>query len=203
MSFNSGSVKLGAGTIYAANLGSLEPTSVTGAWPSAWVPLGYTDSGSQFSTAPQTDAVEVEELTIPIKNVTTGVTTTFTFSLAEATARNYLIALNAGIGTAGTGAGLVANTTGTNTDGSIWVEPPALGNEVRVMIGWDAIPLGAASGTDPFGRLILRQCFQTGTVSESHQKGNNKLVYAFTWSLEQPNTGLQPFRKIYPASLAA
>jgi hypothetical protein len=203
MSFNAGSVKIGPGTIYAANLGTTEPTSVTGAWPSGWVPLGYTDSGSQFSTAPATDNVEVEELLIPIKIVTTGVVTTFAFSLAEATARNYLLALNAGLGTAGTGTGLVQNTTGTNPDGSIWVEPPALGNEVRIMLGWDATPLGAATGSDQFGRLIVRQAFQTGTVTEAHQKGNNKLTYAVTFSLEQPNTGLNPFRKIYPASLAA
>lgn len=202
MSYTGSDVKVGPGTLYAAPLGTTEPTSVTGAWPSGWVPLGYTDAGSTFSTNPATANVTVEEELYPLKVVTTGLVATMAWSMAETTARNYLVALNAGVGTPGAGTGLVSGTTGTNTDGSIWVEPPALGTEVRIMLGWDALPEAATSGSDPFGRLILRQCFQTGTIAEQNRNGNNKRVYAVTFTLEKPS-GAQPYRKIYPVSMAA
>lgn len=201
--FTTSNVKAGPGTIYAAPLGTTEPTSVTGAWPSGWVKLGYTDGGSTFSHAPTVEAMDVEEEFYPIKYVTTGMADAFAWTLAETTAKNYLIALNAGVGTPGTGAGLAANTTGTNPDGSIWVEPAALGDDLRIMLGWDALNSDTGvGGSDPFGRLILRQCYQSGTVTENHNKGTNKTVYAVSFNLEKP-TGAQPFRKIYPASLAS
>lgn len=195
-------VEVGPGTLYAAPLGTTEPAAVTGAWPSGWVPLGYTDNGSTFSAAPQTATVEVEEELDPIKVVTTGRTITQAFSLAENTAKNLLISLNAGVGTPGAGTGLVAGSTGTNPDGSIWVEPPALGTEVRVMLGWDALPEAATGGSSFQERLILRQCFQTGTITQTRQKGNNKNLYTCTFTLEKP-PGLQPYRQIFPASRAA
>lgn len=201
--FSTSNVKAGPGTIYAAPLTTTEPTAVSGAWPAGWVKLGYTDGGSTFSHAPATGTIDVEEEYYPIRYVTTGAADSFAWAFAEDTARNFLIALNAGVGTPGAGTGLAAGTTGTNGDGSIWVEPPALGAEVRIMLGWDAINTDAgAGGSDPFGRLILRQCYQTGTVTENHQKGTNKKVIAVTFNLEKP-TGAQPYRKIYPAALAS
>lgn len=201
--FDTTNIKAGPGTIYAAPLGTSEPVAVTGAWPSGWVKLGYTDGGSTFQNAPQTGTIEVEEEYYPVRYVTTGADASMAWAFAEDTAANFLLALNAGVGTPGSGTGLAAGTTGTNPDGSIWTEPPALGDEVRIMLGWDAINTDAgAGGSDPFERLILRQCYQTGTVSENHNKGTNKKVIAVTFSLEKPS-GVQPFRKIYPASLAS
>lgn len=203
--YSPGDVVVGPGTLYAAPLGTTEPTALTGAWPSGWVPLGYTDSGSTFAAAPQTAALEVEEELDPIKVVTTGRTITQVFSLAQQTAQLLLLAINAGVGVGGVGTGLVANTTGVNAgDGSIWVEPPVLGTEVRVMLGWDSLP-EAATGTNAvtFGRLILRQCFQTGTITQTRQKGNNKSLYTCTFTLEKPTTGLQPYRQIFPSWLAS
>jgi len=201
--FNTSNIKTGPGTIYAAPLGSTEPTSVTGAWPSGWVKLGYTDGGSSFTTTPTTGNIEVEEEYYPVEIVTTSKASGFAFSFAEATARNFLIAINAGVGTPGTGTDLAANTTGTNPDGSIWVEEPSLGAELRIMLGWDALNTDAGvGGSDPFERLILRKCYQTGTVTENHNKGTNKTVYAVAFNLEKP-TGANPYRKIYPAALAS
>lgn len=203
MAFNTGSIEIGAGTLYAAPLGTTEPTAVTGAWPSGWVPLGYTDSGNTWTYTPATSPVTVAEELLPVKNATTGVTATAAFSLAEATARNMILALNAGVGTPGSGTGLVSGTTGTNGDGSIWVEPPVLGNEVRIMLGWDSLPEAATSGTNPFGRAIWRQCFQTGALTKTRQSGANKVLITCTFSLEKPFTGFNPFREIYPAALSA
>jgi len=188
-------VKVGPGTLYAAPLSTTEPTAVTGAWPAGWQSLGYTDQGSVFSLTPTVQPVEVEEEYWPVKNVITGYAGTLTFALAEQTAQNLIVALNGG---------LTPSTAvkGTNADGSVWVEPPNIGAEVRIMLGWDSLPEAAASGADPFSRLIARQCFQTGTLQITRRKGNNKAIYPCTFSLEKP-AGVQPVRFIYPASLAA
>lgn len=195
-------IKLGPGTLYVAPLGTTEPTAVTGAWPSGWIALGYTDGGSTIAKGITTSPVTVEEEVYAVTNPITGVTQTIAFDLAQATAFNYLLASNAGVGTPGAGTGLVAATTGTNPDGSIWVEDPGLGLEVRIMVGWDALPKAGTVG-DPFGRFLARQCLQTGTITETHKKAPQKDLYTTTWTLELPTTGLNPYRKIYPASLAS
>lgn len=198
--FDGSRVKVAPGTLYIAKLGTSEPTSISGAWPAGWSQLGYTDQGSQFDFAPATDTVTVEEEYFPVRYVTTGYTATLTFALAEQTANNLLIALNAGEST-----DRAANTTGGApdiTDGS-WVEPPAINTEKRVMLGWDALnSAGSAGGSDAFGRLVMRQCFQTGTVSMIARKGNNKRLYTCQFNLEKP-TGVQPFRAFFPTALAA
>ena len=106
-------------------------------------------------------------------------------------------AVNAGVGTA-----LDSAATGTNPDGSIWVEPPGPGQEVRVMLGWDSLPKGASIGNG-FGRVIYRQCINTTGVKISHQKGSAKSLFTVTFELENPTTGLPPFRDIFPANLAS
>ena len=193
--FDGSRVKVGPGTLYAAPLGTTEPVSVTAAWPSAWKPLGYTDTGSDFSLNPSTAQVQVEEEYWPVREVITGYAGSLTFALAEVTAQNLVVVLNGGI------AAVSSAVQGTNPDGSVWVEPPDIGQEVRIMLGWDALPKAGVTG-DPFGRLIARQCLQTGTVKVTRRKGNNKATYAATFTLEKP-ANVQPFRFITPASLAA
>lgn len=200
MVFDGTKVEVGPGTLYAAPLGTTEPTSVTGAWPSGWVALGYTDNGSTFAAAPTTANVEVEEELDPIKVVSVGRVITMAFSLAESTAKNAAIAFNAGVGTVagGTLTGLVSGVITANPDGSLDIEPPVLGQEVRIMLGWDMLPEAASTGPD-FERLVLRQCFQTGTISRVRQKGNNKALFTCTFGLEKP-AGAQPFKMIFPAA---
>jgi hypothetical protein len=193
-SFNSSRVKVGVGTLYAAPLASTEPTSVTAAWPSAWQALGYTDVGSTFDITPDVVDVMVEEEYWPVASNVQGYKGTVKFNLAEVTASNLVIALNGGLTPS-------AAVQGTNTDGSIWVEPPDVGLEVKIMLGWDALPKGGVAG-DAFGRYIFRQCLQSGAVSETHRKGNNKLMYACSFMLLKPPTQ-EPFRAILPAILAS
>lgn len=197
MVYNGNNVKVGPGTLYAAPLGTAEPVSVTGAWPANWVELGYTDQGSEFSLKPTVNPLEVEEEYWPIRNVITMYEGSLTFALAESTRQNVAAALNAGVGSS-----LVAATQGVNPDGSIWQEMPAIGSETRIMLGWDALTQAGVTGTDPFGRLIARQCLQTGEIKRSARKGANKSVWACTFSLEKP-AGVQPFRFIMPAALAS
>lgn len=193
--FDGSRIKVGAGTLYVAPLATAEPTSVTAAWPSAWKPLGYTDQGSDFSVNPATAAITVEEEAWDVRQVITGYAATSTFALAEQTAQNLVVALNGGI------ANVSAAVQGTNPDGSLWAEMPDIGSEVRVMLGWDALPKAGTTG-DAFGRLIMRQCLQTGTMKITRRKGNNKALYSVTFGLEKPSTAM-PFRFILPAALAA
>lgn len=197
--FDTDRIEVGPGTLYAAPLGTTEPTSVSGAWPPGWVLLGYTDTGSTFSRQVQTANVDIEEELFPAKIVTTGVVATLSFALAELTRQNLLVVLNAGI------TAPAAGTTGTGSDASIWAEAPALGSEQRIMLGWDAIEKGgdgsAITDVTSFGRLVARQCFNTGNLQIANRKGNNKRVYAGTFSLEKP-AGLQPFRFWYPPQMA-
>jgi hypothetical protein len=197
--YNASRVVVGPGSLYAAPLGTAEPTSVTGAWPTGWIPLGYTDQGSTFDLKPKAAGVMVEEEEWAVRQAISGADATVTFALAEQTLQNLLIVLNSGI--EGTPSA-VAGTSGTDPDGSLWGEPPNLGEEARLMIGWDALP-EAATGPPAIatGRIIMRQCLQTGSMKRQHRKGNAKMTYSATFSLERPG-GEQPFRFIFPAVLA-
>jgi hypothetical protein len=204
MSYNGSRVVVGAGTLYAAPLGTTEPVGVTGAWPAGWVSLGYTDTGSDFDFSPKVSPVEVEEEYWPIRQAITAYEGSITFALAEHTAQNLLLAVNGGIGSS-----TVTEATGTNPDGSVWVEAPIAGAEPRVMIGWDSLPEGAIEPVVgntgfamPFGRWVFRQCLQTGSMKVMRRKGNNKATYATVFSLEKP-PGVQPFRANFPAVLAS
>jgi hypothetical protein len=196
--FNTNNIKIGAGTLYAAPLGTTEPTAVTGSWPAGWAPLGFTDQGSSFAFGPAVSPVEVEELFWPVEQAITSYSGKMSFVLAETTRQNLALVLNAGIGTT-----TDAASQGVNGDGSIWQEPPAQGSEVRVMLGWDSIPEAGSSAVDPFTRIIVRQALQTGMVTRLARKGNNKSMFACEFSLEFPRTGLQPFRFIDEPNLAA
>jgi len=198
MPFSGNNVKVGPGTLYVAPLATTEPVATTGAWPAGWVELGYTDTGSTFDFAPKVTPVEVEEEYWPVRQAITTYEGSTTFALAEQTRQNLAISLNAGVGSS-----LLSATQGSDVDGSIWQETPAPGTEVRVMVGWDALPEGATTGSDPFGRLIIRQALQTGSLKITRRKGANKATYACTFMLEKPNAATQPFRFIFPANLAA
>lgn len=196
--FDTTHIKIGPGTLYAAPLGTTEPTAVTGAWPGGWQPLGFTDQGSSFAFGPTVAPVEVEELFWPVRQAITAYSGKMTFVLAETTRQNLALALNAGIGSA-----TVASSQGVNGDGSVWQEPPAQGSEVRVMLGWDSIPEAGTDSTDPYNRIIVRQVIQTGMVTTVHRKGNNKSMFACEFALEFPFTNLQPFRFIDEPNMAA
>jgi hypothetical protein len=196
--YNTTNIKIGPGSLYAAPLGTSEPVSVTGAWPTGWLPLGFTDQGSSFAFGPAVTPVEVEELFWPVEQAITSYSGKLGFVLAETTRQNLAFALNAGIGS-----GTVPASQGANGDGSLWQEPPAQGSEVRVMLGWDSIPEAGTTAIDPYTRFIIRQTIQTGMVTRLARKGNNKSMFACEFALEFPRTGLQPFRFIDEPNLAA
>lgn len=172
--FNAAAVRFGKpGKLRIAPLGTAEPTTPTAAWPAGWVPLGYTDEGSAFNYEVSTDNVEVAEELDVLARVTTGRDASVEFALAEITYRNLTIAFNGGI---------------VLGDGAVWsFEPPDLGNETRVMLGWDAMPVPANNDL----RMIFRQCLQGGSLGLENRKGATKSTIGANFQLEKPATGLK------------
>lgn len=175
--FNAAAVRFGKpGKLYIAAIGTDEPTTYNDPWPVGWVPLGYTDEGSAFNYEVSTDNVEVAEELDVLARVTTGRDASIEFALAELTYKNLSIAFNGGI--------IVG-------DGLEWeFEPPDLGNEQRVMIGWDALKDPAVNDL----RMIFRQCLQGGSIGIENRKGATKSTITANFQLEKPVTGQKLLR---------
>ena len=175
--FHAAAVRFGKpGKLFIAPIGSTEPDDTTSPWAAAWVPLGYTDEGSAFNYEVTTDNVEVAEELDVLARVTTGRDASVEFALAEITKRNLTIAFNGGI---------------VPGDGLEWeFEPPDLGNEARVMIGWDASPNVANNDL----RIIFRQCLQGGSIGLENRKGATKSTISANFQLEKPTGGKKLLR---------
>lgn len=167
--FNAAAVRFGLpGILRVAPLGTSEPTTYSSAWPAGWVTLGYTAEGSAFNYSLSSDNVEVAEELDILARVTTGRDGSVDVALAEMTRRNLNIAYNGGV---------------VLGDGAAWeFEPPDLGEEVRVMLGWDAY---ADTGDNDL-RFIFRKCFQSGSVSIENRKGATKSTIGVSFGLEKP-----------------
>lgn len=179
--FHSAALRFGKpGRLMVAPLGTSEPTTSTAIWPTGWVALGYTNEGSTFEYNIDTANVEVAEELDIIARVTTGRNAHLTAALAEVTYRNLTIAFNGGI--------IVG-------DGAAWsFSPPDLGDETRIMLGWDSYGGAVTTGTPntyPKNdlRMIFRQVLQGGTVSMSNAKGAEKQTIAVDFQLEKPASG--------------
>jgi hypothetical protein len=179
------------GTLYAAPLNTTEPTSVTGAWPSGWIALGYTMQGSQMNIKPTTAAITPEEQYTPLRNVVTQMEYSITFDLWELTAQNWQLALNNGF-----------TSAAALSDGTFKLAPAVIGTEIRVMLGWDSLTDGTTAGTVG-GRLIIRQAFQTGSISISRRKGTNVAALSLTFSAEQPNPNIPAVDIFVPSFMAS
>lgn len=199
MPFNSSNVKVAAGTLYAAPIGTTEPTSVSGVWPTGWVSLGYTEQGSEFDFGPAVTPITVEEEFYPVRQAITSYTGKITFVLAELTQQSLALALNAGIGSS------VVTASQSTAGGMFSQEPVTPGSEVRVMLGWGTEFEGASTSTDPFQKFIWRQCLQVGQVKRVMRKGATKASYSVEFALEKPSGSgnKQPWVSIQPASLVS
>lgn len=182
--FNSAAVRFGKpGKLRIATVGATEPTSATAAWGADWYPMGYTDEGSTFNYSITTDNVEVAEELDVLARVTTGRDASVEFALAELTKRNLFIAFNGGI---------------VLGDGDVWTfEPPELGNEQRVAIGWDASPTVGSNDL----RIIFRQCLQGGSLGLENRKGATKSTMAMQFQLEKPANGAKLLKILGAAGL--
>lgn len=170
--FHAAAVRFGKpGILRIASLTAAEPTGVNDPWPTGWVTLGYTDEGSAFNYEVSTDNVEVAEELDVLARVTTGRDASIEVALAEITKRNLTIAFNGGI---------IAG------DGQEWeFEPPDLGEETRIQLGWDALKQTASNDL----RMVFRQCLQGGSLGMENRKGATKSTISANFQLEKPASG--------------
>ncbi|GAA3172450.1 hypothetical protein [Nonomuraea roseoviolacea] len=180
---NPNAIALGPGRLFIAPLGTTEPTDLTTPWETvsvAWVPLGYTDEGSNFTYSVDSETVNVAEELDPIAVALTAREGALAFALAEMTAKNMQRALNGGSIVAGTGI--------------VTFEPPDLGEEVRVMLGWES--------EDGEERWIYRKALQTGGLDIARRKGAEKAVIPCEFKLEKP-AAAKLFKVIFDEARAA
>ncbi len=86
----------------------------------------------------------------------------------------------------------------TVTIGGRWgsyLEPPQVGDEVRIMLGWDS--------DDELERVIWRRCLQSGNGEIARRKGADFARVNSEFSLEQPGAGLAPFRHFFATDRVA
>jgi hypothetical protein len=169
------------GYLFIAPLASTLPANTvagsvfTDAWPAAWLPLGATEEGSEFSYSTEVEGITVAEFFDPIKYATTGREGSIAFNLANYGLSNYRRALNGGVGA-------LAPDSGSGATALYHVAPPNPGSEVRAMIGWESL--------DNTLRLICHQTLQGGEVTSAFRKAPAKAVIPCTFQLEVPASGV-------------
>jgi len=173
-------ISLGPGKLKVALIGSAEPTDLVTAWPVAWLDIGYTHAGTNFTSTLSTANVEVAEELWPVAVVPTGIVAQVKFIAAQLTAKILQRAYNGG--------------TITTGSGFVIFDPPPAGVPVRYMYGWESDDLQE--------RWIFRKCLNAGAVSIDRQKGENKAGIPFELNLEKP-AGVEPFRVILDSTRAA
>lgn len=173
-------LSLGAGYLYYALTGTGEPgwtvagSVFTDAW-TGWSLLGITREGHEFSYEIETDTIEAAEYLDPLLYVTTGRAASMSFELMQVHATNFRRALNGG----------TLSTSGSGTTLRSTYRPPAIGAEIRCMIGWE--------GTANDERLIIEQAFQVGNVSISRRRGADNASIPCEFRAEVAASG-DPFR---------
>lgn len=181
------------GYLLIAPLASTVPTNTvagsvfTDSWDAAWLSLGATEDGSEFSYNTTVQPVSVAEFFDPISYRTTDRAGNFAFALANFGAANYHRALNGG-------AGAVAATSGSDATALYTVTPTSPGSEVRVMIGWESL--------DHTVRAVAYQCFSGGDVKAAFKKAPSKSVIPCQFNLEVPASGV-PFSLFFAGSSRA
>lgn len=173
---------LGPGYLYIGAIGTAEPADLVTAWTvvsAGWVALGYTDQGSEFDYQLNTSPVQVAEELDPISNAPDGRQSSVKFNLAQITATNLKYASNGG--TIVTGTGIVT------------FEPPDLGTEVRVMLGFES--------EDHTERWVFRQALQSGQLTIQRQKGANNATMSTEFMLEKPASGSRIYKAIFQSPL--
>lgn len=174
-------VRVDVGLIYVAPVGTTEPASPTASIPSAWVPVGYTESGHVFTTGTTSEEVEVAEELDPIRYVSTKRTGTFEVELAEINVQNWAIALNGG-------------DIGSPAGGFVTFEPPDLGDESRLAILWRA--------DDDLEQLVVRQALCASDVAVQRRKAPQKATIPVNFKMEKPSNGDKSFKVWAQSSLA-
>lgn len=167
-----------AGYLMLAPLGTALPAMVAAGgsyaadpWPAGWYSPGPTKGGTKLDINITTADLEVAEQYEPIDIRTTKRMGTVTFELANNTASNIVKAVNGGISTVVSGAGLTLSTK---------VSLPGIGSEVDFMIGFES-QLSEM-------RFICYVVKNSGNISMQFAKAPNYAGLTFTAMLIKPAT---------------
>lgn len=147
----------------------------TDAWAGAYISLGATEDGSEFTYATKLEAVMVAEFFDPIRWSTTERSGSFAFTLVNWTLTQWKKAMNGGTLT------IVSGTTTTTLTS---FTPPAPGGEVRATLGWES--------TDATTRLLVPQCINGTEIKSKFAKAPAKAGIACEFQFEIP-TSTFPF----------
>lgn len=171
------------GYLFWAPLATTEPLHVAAAntydadpWPVAWIPLGATEDGSEFSYEISVEAITVAEFFDPIRYSTTERSGSFSFNLANWTLTNLKKVMNGGT---------IAVVSGTGPTASNSFTPPAPGAETRCMIGWESL--------DHTTRLVCYQTLNSTSITTAFRKAPSLAVLPCQFNFEVPTTGI-PFK---------
>ena len=162
------------GFLYWAPLGSALPTGVSTAsafsdtWPVAWIPLGMTESGTDFDTNVTASPILAAEQIDPVRYVTTARAGTLSFQLLSLTATNLARAFN----------GATTAVTGTGASTITKIDPPSVGQEIRAMIGFESL--------DSTFRFVAYQVFNSGSIKLMFNKAPLKTNIPWMGMLEKP-----------------
>lgn len=176
-------LRFGPGLVYYAPLGTAEPVSLTGALDVAYLPLGYTETGSEDDITNTFDEVEVAEELVPVAMVKSKQVISIKVVAMEVTARNLQLALNGG-------------TISAPSGGYVTFDPPLPGaTDTHVMVLWQS--------DDGKERWLFRECLQVGSITIPRQKGKNIAKIPIEFRALVPATGSKTFRTWFDAGLAA
>lgn len=189
---NSSTIKSGPGVLRYAPLGTALPTVTAAAsklavtWASGWVQVGGTDDGISYSESTDTSAIRVAESQYDIRTVVTGRSMTLTVNLSQIDTLNWKLAANGGtVTTSGTGA--------TKLDEYV---PPLLGQEAKVMLGFQSL--------DDQEALVWPQAFNVGGFDTARGTFDTKagLPCSFTIELPDPAVLTTPYKRWTAGALA-
>jgi hypothetical protein len=185
MPLDSNVMSLGAGYLYTAPTGTVEPANLTDPWDAAWKQIGYTEDGHLFNYELTVEGIMVAEVTGPVRSETTERKIGVEFAMAEITATNLIRAMNGG--TAVTGSGIVT------------VEPPTLTTSpTQVMLGWESFAT-VLNGVEE--RIVWRKCVQAKAFGISRKKPPAYATIPVGFQVLEAS-GVAPFKHIFDDSRA-
>jgi hypothetical protein len=165
-------------TLPGAGVGGVVSGGIfTDSWAAPWVPLGATESGTDFTYNLKTEAVTAAEFLTPLVWRTTDASADIAFTLIDFTLTKMNKVLNNGTLT------VVSGTGATQLN---QLDPPVAGNESRCMIGWESL--------DHTVRLVCYQTINSGAIKASFNKAPAKAGLACTFNCEIPQSTGLPFR---------
>ncbi len=155
--------------------GDVVGSKFTDAFGVAYIPVGVTRDGSQFSYEVSTEDTIVAEYLDPLDTDETARNIGVAFDLAHITNRSYMMAMNGGTS---------ATVSGATTTLLTKVSPPVLGASVKTGLAWES-----QDGTQ---RTFFYETLQSGNIQWSNSKAPNFQSLPLTFKVVQPATG-NPF----------